>query len=134
MTCGKAKSAVPGRAIDVYTGPNFRIVKNYLKANNGLDVKIISAKYGLIDYKDKIIPYELKLTEESAKVYELAFRYFASKRSELYRDIFIVGGKEDQSVFPQIPIKERAVGTNGKQGSQLKKWLYQDKEILQRTL
>lgn len=126
MSCGKAKSEKPGKAIDVYTGPNFQMVKKYLKTNNGLDVKIISAKYGIIDYKDRIFPYELKMSEKSATIYRQIGKQFSHDGFGSYRDIFIVGGEIYQSVFPEIPIEQRAKGTNGKQLQQLKQWLFRE--------
>lgn len=130
LSCGKKKSKNPGRAIDVYLGPNFQTVREYLKSNNGVDIKILSAKYGLIDYRERIIPYEQKMDKQSAAVYRELNREFETELLDLYSDVFIVGGKEYQSVFPQIKDEQRARGTYVAQRTQLKNWLYQNKESI----
>lgn len=123
MACGKTKSETPGKAIEVYLGPSFRIVKNYLKTNNHLDVKIISAKYGIIDYRDKIIPYDLKLNKKISSVYATVASHYASEWKVKYDDIFVIGGVNYQSVIPDDLGATRAVGKIGQQLSELKNWL-----------
>lgn len=129
MSCGKAKGDSPGRAIDVYLGPTFQMVRKYLRTNNGIDVKIISAKYGIIDHKDRISPYELKLNRETASIYGSTVSSFVSEWPKIYTDIFIVGGKTYQSVFPTAPRDMRAEGRIGEQLSQLKRWLYSTEPV-----
>lgn len=134
MSCGKSKRDSPGKAIDVYLGPAFRMVKKYLKYNNNLDVKIISAKYGVIDYKDKISPYNIKMGKKSSCIYEkLAQPYILSLR-EKYDSVFILGGKYYQSVIPDNFESIRAKGKIGQQLSDLKCWLSNPHESTSRSL
>lgn len=126
MACGKVKKKEAGKAINVYDGPTFKMVRGYLKSrNNHLDIKILSAKYGLIDYKDKISPYDLKLDTKSAEIYKKVFKSDFQRFFESYKEIFILGGKTYQLVVPEGLGVERANGKIGKQLSQLKSWLTQ---------
>jgi len=124
MACGKVKKDGPGKAINVYDGPTFRMVRKYLKTgNNHLDVKIISAKYGLIDSKDKISPYDLLMDTESAKIYGNVYASDFQNLALRYDEVFLLGGKNYQSIVPvELDIK-RAAGKIGEQLSQLKGWL-----------
>ena len=124
MACGKIKKDEPGKAISVYDGPAFRMVRNYLKLrNNHLDIKILSAKYGLIDYKDKIGPYDIKMNTESAEIYRNIFKTDFEDYSETYEDIFLLGGKNYQTIVPEGLYIIRSSGRIGEQLSQLKVWL-----------
>ena len=124
MACGKVKKDEPGKAINVYDGPSFKVVRKYLKTgNNHLDVKIISAKYGLIDSKDRISPYDLKMGTKSAKIYGNIYALDLKDLALKYDEIFLLGGKNYQSIVPvELDIK-RAAGKIGEQLSQLKAWL-----------
>lgn len=123
MSCGKVKSETPGRAIDVYLGPSFRMVKKYLKGNNHLDVKVLSAKYGVIDYRDQIASYDLKMNKKASLVYKEAFEKDFVNWSNKYDDVFILGGSHYQNVIPVGFEAIRAKGKMGQQLSQLKEWL-----------
>lgn len=57
-------------ALQVYDGPNFKSLLKYLRENGwppGLMIKIISAKYGIIDATTLIEPYDDRLDKEAAK-------------------------------------------------------------------
>jgi|ACXJ01.1.fsa_nt_gi cytoplasmic iron level regulating protein YaaA (DUF328/UPF0246 family) len=66
VPCSKSKRSVPeAEAIEVYDGPYYKMLR---KTNlNSIDVLILSAKYGLIDHKTKISPYDQKMTVKRAK-------------------------------------------------------------------
>jgi hypothetical protein len=124
MACGKVKKDEPGNAINVYDGPFFKMVRKYLKSrDNHLDVKIISAKYGLIDSKDKISPYDIKMGAKSSKIYRNIYRLDFQDFSLRYNEIFLLGGKNYQSIVPVEMDIKRAAGKIGEQLSQLKVWL-----------
>ena len=124
MACGKAKKDEPGKAINVYDGPSFKVVRKYLRTgSNHLDVKIISAKYGLIDSKDKISPYDLKMGAKSAKIYGNIYGLDFQDLALKYDEIFLLGGKNYQSIVPEELDIKRAAGKIGEQISQLKAWL-----------
>ena len=56
--CSKRKRQLQeAPAIEVYDGPYYRMLR---KAKlEAVDISILSAKYGLIDYKTKISPYDV---------------------------------------------------------------------------
>ena len=57
----KTKSAI--KAKELYEGDFFKKVKNFASLNN-FDLKIISAKYGLVDSNDSISYYDLKIKKK----------------------------------------------------------------------
>ena len=57
-------------AFEVYDGPNYRVLRKFLRENGwppGLMIKIISAKYEIIDATTLIKPYDERLNKETAK-------------------------------------------------------------------
>ena len=73
LSCSKRKKRVSNVcAIDLYDGPFFRIIRKNKPKN--LDILILSAKYGLIEYNEKISYYEQKMSPERAR--ELANEVF----------------------------------------------------------
>lgn len=65
ISCGSKKRKVKVcRAIDLYDGPRFKILRKY--NNPSLKIYILSAQYGLIKSTDIIRYYDLKMTKERA--------------------------------------------------------------------
>lgn len=57
-------------ALDIYNGPNFKVLRKYLNEKGwppGFAIKIISAEYGIIDATKIIKPYNLRLNKERAR-------------------------------------------------------------------
>src|SRR5260370_28542703 len=72
LGCFDCKRAVKGKlpAIDLYDGVNFRVLRTFLKERGwppGLCIKILSAKYGLIDATALIETYDQRLDEVAAR-------------------------------------------------------------------
>ncbi len=134
LSCSKKKNEFSGSALSVYDGVYYRIVKNYLKNNNNIDVKIISAKYGLINSDDKIEPYDYKMTNSDARIYGYIYKSDIEKLTLLYKDVQFSGGKLYSFAVPTNANIKKAQGKIGQQLQQLKEWLYYnkstDKEIL----
>lgn len=64
--CSKRKRELSGTpAIEVYDGPYYRMLRKAIL--EAVDISILSAKYGLIDYKTKISSYERKMTPDIAE-------------------------------------------------------------------
>jgi len=66
----KIKNVSQAPALEVYDGPSYRVLRKFLKENGwppGLMIKIISAKYGIIDATTLIEPYDGRLDKETAK-------------------------------------------------------------------
>lgn len=65
----KKKSRTTAPAIHLYDGVNYRVLRKVLLERGwpaGLQIKIISAKYGLIDATTMIEPYDLRLKKDAA--------------------------------------------------------------------
>src|SRR5437762_13141354 len=63
-----AKNKVP--ALELYDGVNFRVLRKFLSERGwpaGLNIKILSAKYGLIDATDLIETYDQRLDKAEAR-------------------------------------------------------------------
>ena len=123
LSCSETKKLGKGRAINIYDGPAFKTVRKYLVNNDGLDVRIISAKYGIISKDAQIEDYNEKLTPEKASEYRTRYSQEIRTLSSAYSEVLIYGGSTYQSIFKNVEVKK----TNGKIGeqlSQLKKWLY----------
>ena len=67
ISCSKGKLESPAPARYFYTGRQFqRLVK--LARQNNFDCKIISGKFGLLELKDRVTPYDQKIkTEQDIK-------------------------------------------------------------------
>lgn len=66
----KSKEACLAPAIHLYDGVNYRVLRKFLLTHGwppGLQVKILSAKYGLIDAMTLIEPYDQRLGKDAAR-------------------------------------------------------------------
>ena len=123
LSCSKRKKVGSGPSIEIYDGGAFRVVRRYLQLNDGLDVRIISAKHGLINQAFKIENYDEKMTILKAKLYRKKYAREISTLLSCYRDIMICGGKEYRDVTGDRKCYYTK-GKNGEQLHQLKEWLY----------
>ena len=72
LGCSDRKRVIKGKlpALDLYDGVNFRVLRAFLHERGwppGLCIKILSAKYGLIDATDLIETYDQRLDEATAR-------------------------------------------------------------------
>jgi hypothetical protein len=94
----KKNTDIPTAAINVYDGPFYRLLRKNIEVfdnNNGLDIYIISAKYGLIDPLYKIQTYDQKMDEKQAKRLnpKIRDRLFKIIKDKTYSEIYINTGK-----------------------------------------
>ncbi|MDX2198602.1 MAG: tRNA-guanine transglycosylase DpdA [Phycisphaerae bacterium] len=69
IACSATKRPVRAPAIQLYDGVNYRVIRKMLSESGwppGLVIKILSAKYGLIDPTTIIDPYEQRMDEATA--------------------------------------------------------------------
>jgi len=99
VSCTAKKASKPGKAINVYDGPYFHIIRKYY--NKSIDIKIISAKYGLIDADDKIAPYDHKMKKEDAEIYKQVYKKDLEELFSKYSSIAFCGSKLYASVIPE---------------------------------
>lgn len=65
----KKESSATALAVHLYDGVNFRVLRKVLLERGwppGLQIKILSAKYGLIDARTPIEPYDQRLDKDAA--------------------------------------------------------------------
>ncbi len=134
ISCTERKRHLYDRpALDVYDGPSFRVLRKH--PNDGIDVLIISAMYGVVSSESKISEYNLKMTQTRS----LDLRKSVSSRinealsSGIYEEVFFELGKDyintvtiKPSDFPQIKFTVDS-GTIGVRLHNLRNWLEYDK-------
>lgn len=95
ISCSKAKTNDRDRvpAIDRYDGPIYRTIRKMMRTGNipkNLDIKIVSAKLGLIDKSTPIGYYDQEMNKERAKnlnvhvINELRRVFISNSYSEVY--------------------------------------------------
>ncbi|MDE0009749.1 MAG: tRNA-guanine transglycosylase DpdA [Candidatus Poribacteria bacterium] len=98
LGCSKTKREDYGRApaLEIYNGPDFQSIRKYLRENGwppGLIIKIISAKYKIIDATTIIEPYDERLEKEAAKKMRRRVRYHL-KKIGCPESVFVNMGKD----------------------------------------
>lgn len=130
ISCTESKRHLYDRpALEVYNGPSFRVLRKHI--SDGVDVLIISAKYGVINPEFKISDYNLKMTQKRSLELRKSVSYKIDKalRSGAYDEVFFELGKTykesldlDFSGYLGIHIEFDA-GTIGVRLHNLKTWL-----------
>ena len=122
--CSSRKRHGCRRAIELYDGPIFKILRRHKK---NFDVFIISAKYGLISENDIICNYDLKMTEKIAENIRDSVTKKFDKIKDRYERIYINLGR---TYMKALKINEmdssRIVYIDGSIGQRMK----QIKELL----
>ena len=128
-------------AIQRYDGPNFRLLRRYLKqTDDDLDIYILSARFGLITHQTSIPYYEQKL--RYSRIEELRENISKQKQEVFFKSherkpFFINLGKNYLQVFE--PVFEGLVnnsnttfacGSSGKRLAEMYDWLYGEKSSL----
>ncbi len=133
LGCSDRKRIVKGKlpALELYDGVNFRVLRKFLNQRGwppGLCIKILSAKYGLIDATDLIETYNERLTKGAARqkngeVLEVL------KETGKFVAVFVNLGKDYLPAIEGIDSlfnKDRIVYAEGGIGlkmAQMKRWL-----------
>lgn len=123
----------PISALDRYDGPAFRLIRKLMpetKANSLLDIKVVSAKYGLLDARESIPYYDEKMTSGRAVELEKTVSEQLEKlvQQNDYRGIYCDLGNAYLQVLPNDFIKSNelvkiAKGRIGERLRSLKTWL-----------
>lgn len=137
LGCSRRKLPTPGLlpAIKRYDGPQFRLVRRFLRLHpDSLDVLILSAKFGLISSDDLIPYYDEQMTPIRAfELRDSSLNILQSAIQKEPRTVIVVSlGK---NYYPVIADFESLILTNirilkasgsiGARLSFLHKWLYQ---------
>ena len=133
LGCSRKKREDYGRApaLEVYDGPNFETLRKYFRENGwppGLIIKIISAKYKIIDATTFIEPYDERLDKETAKKMRQRVGYHL-KKIKCPESVFVNMGKDYlpavsciKTLFDPDKI-EYANGGYVQKRQELKQWL-----------
>ncbi len=130
ISCSKTKRNLKqGPAIKIYDGPFYKILRKNFTEN--LDVLILSAKYGLIEYTKIISPYDTKMTFKLAKEIrvESTSNLLKLLKQNTYSEIFVELGKIYKDGIDFESLKQEGLnfkfddGTIGKRLHNLKIWL-----------
>jgi len=101
-SCSKEKLDHPAPAKDLYVGTLFRLVRQYAERNQ-YDLRIISAKYGLVTPDQKLEPYDLQIqnTGDVDRVQKLALPELHKIWGE-YGRVVVIMGKQYRKVINPI--------------------------------
>ena len=135
LGCSSKKREDYGRApaLEIYDGPNFRTLRKYFRENGwppGLIIKIISAKYKIIDATKLIEPYDERLDKETAKKMRQRVRYHL-KKIEHPESVFVNMGKDYlpavsciETLFDPDRIEYADGRGNGEKRQKMIQWLH----------
>ena len=122
-------------AIERYDGPTFRMLRKQKSIfYNGIDVLIVSAKYGLMPYTHNISDYDQRLSKTQIPTLKKQTTEKLSKhlKSSRYNEIMFSMGKDYLALFDDRVISDSglkvkiAQGKIGEKLHQTKKWLSQN--------
>jgi hypothetical protein len=132
LGCSDRKRLVKGEcpAIELYDGVNFRVLRKFLNQRGwppGLCIKILSAKYGLIDATKQIERYDERLDRQTARSKRQSVLN-SLKRAGKFESVFINLGKDYLPAVDGIENlwKHRvtyATGGIGLKMRRMKRWL-----------
>jgi hypothetical protein len=115
LSCVSRKKVGLRPACDLYTGPLFQNSWEYAKALKPDFIHIMSAKYGLLDYNEKIETYDVTLNDMSKE--EIGawstniFDSLQSKYDISTTEFIILAGKNYYSGFiDKLPHKQLPLG------------------------
>lgn len=142
QSCSATKQKVenPVRALDLYDGYFFKIIKKASRSDqlqSGLDILIISAKHGVVDPDDEIGYYDQRMDVERAQElnHDIVKSLVKSIEGKEYEKIWVNLGKD---YHPAIDGLESAVDVPveyiegcgiGMKGKQLKHLVSSDRSI-----
>jgi len=134
ISCSQRKrnlqSLIP--AMDLYDGPMYRMIRNFKPIYyNGVDLMIVSAKYGLMQHNHRIRTYDKRLKEDHIPRLreQTKIRLERKLSSAVYDEILLSMGKDYLQLFngieemaPQCKISV-AKGRIGEKLHETKVWL-----------
>lgn len=134
-TARKKRALEALRALDLYDGPSFRVLRKYLREEHAnrvaTQVAILSGKHGLISLTRQVRPYDVRLTGQRAARLRSQVARSLRRRTGQPRSAFIFMGPAYFDVLPPLnsifPRTTRVVVASGGIGhrlGQLRRWLY----------
>jgi hypothetical protein len=135
ISCSNRKSRQPGAipAMERYDGNTFRVIRKALRDGSirpDLDIKIISAKFGLVDGLAAIPYYDQRITKARAEELKAQIRQGLGKCLEVvsYSEMYVDLGKDYLTALEGMKLPPNvkqtyAAGRIGQRLGSLKKWL-----------
>ena len=128
LSCSKVKRKDEGpcRAMDLYDGPSFRILRKMEREGRmpkGLDIMIVSGKYGIIGSNDEIEYYD-RIIDGDVIASTKSRQKLQGILSRGYDGVFVNMGKNYIWHFSDI-LKGNifANGRIGEKNAQMKRWI-----------
>ena len=136
IACSQRKCLAPGLlpALERYDGVSYRLLRKARREDNlpqGLDVLILSAKYGLIEASTPIAHYEQRMTRHRAiELHSQTLQVLQSYANQnIFQDVYVDLGQDYalairgiEQLFSKASVTY-ATGRIGERLSQLKTWL-----------
>lgn len=92
IACSGPKREGEHRAVDLYRGVMFNVLRKWLPREGAPDIYILSAKFGLVP-ADAIIPaYEQRMTKDRMLALASAGVHLPDFEGKRFNDVFIAGG------------------------------------------
>jgi len=140
VPCSQTKKItdIPTAAINVYDGPTYKSLRKNVKFfdnNNGLDIYIISAKYGLIEPLYEIQTYDQKMDDKQAKRLNPKIRQDLLKiiQNKTYSEIYVDTGNSYSLAlegfqgmvkrYSPNTLFKMGHGKNGQRLHEMKEWI-----------
>jgi len=137
VPCSKIKRAYrgPAQALRVYDGPLYRMLRKHVhdfSNDNGFDVLILSAKYGLIEPTKTILNYDLRMTDKRAEemIPQVTTKFEKVMLNKVYTDILVNLGdtylhalRPSLSHLPSGTCVQFVDGRIGERLASTKKWI-----------
>ena len=132
ISCSATKTDTPGKipACERYNGKTYQVIRKALRELNlaGLEIKIISAKHGLIDWQTPIENYDLEMSRTLAQKHKRSIheQLYGLLSENEYACVHINMGVTYRKTLEgfnwQQPV-DYATGRIGEKNSCTKRWL-----------
>jgi hypothetical protein len=128
----KAKHAGSRRAIDLYDGPRFQLLRRYLRVTRDkqLGIAVLSARHGLISASSPIDLYNRKMTPKRARALRPQVLKSLSRMAKGREDVFVVvSATYAEALVGCVSMLggrrlTTATGGQGARLGQMRRWLY----------
>ena len=105
ISCGAKKQSTACQAMDMYVGSYFKAALRFAMATTDIsNIRILSAKYGLIKATDIIEPYEMRISDWRAAKPSKVIQQAKDLGDYGRTDVLVVAGKDYnfiiRSAFP----------------------------------
>ncbi|MEV0773566.1 DUF6884 domain-containing protein [Nocardia salmonicida] len=126
VACGARKQQTPATAAELYSGRYFTECLHAAKSvAEDADIRVISARHGLVELADELAPYDARLTRDRRDQVADLIREQATTTDLLRRPVVVLGGRDyveaARAVWPHAvaPLAGAAIGIQRQRLAQL---------------